>query len=204
MATIKNEGSRRIFKSDFLESLTRAHISVPLTLFYGISIVLMAFEFYRKVLPAGQIILVFLGGMFFWTIFEYLIHRFVFHVGNSASSWRKNLQEAIHGIHHEYPRDKGRLAMPPVLSVMVASFFIFLFKVTLGNYGYPAVSGFLTGYASYLIVHYSVHAFRPPRNFFRRLWINHSIHHYKDQNTVFGVSSPLWDYVFGTMPIDKH
>jgi sterol desaturase/sphingolipid hydroxylase (fatty acid hydroxylase superfamily) len=203
MATIKNEGSRRIFKSDFLESLTRAHISVPLTLFYGVAMVLMAYEFYKEIIPAWQLIVTFICGIFFWTIFEYFVHRYVFHVGRGASNWRKNLQETIHGVHHEYPRDKGRLALPPVLSVIVSSFFIVVFKLILGDFGFPAVAGFLTGYATYLVVHYSVHAFRPPKNFFRRLWINHSIHHYKDPNTVFGVSSPVWDYVFGTIPKEK-
>jgi sterol desaturase/sphingolipid hydroxylase (fatty acid hydroxylase superfamily) len=81
--------------------------------------------------------------------------------------------------------------------------FIALFRLIFGEYGFPMVGGFLTGYATYLCVHYSVHAFRPPRNFLRKLWINHSMHHYKDQNTVFGVSSPLWDYVFRTMPSYK-
>ena len=33
----------------------------------------------------------------------------------------------------------------------------------------------------------------------KQLWINHAVHHYKDGNAVFGVSSPLWDYIFGTM-----
>jgi sterol desaturase/sphingolipid hydroxylase (fatty acid hydroxylase superfamily) len=46
-----------------------------------------------------------------------------------------------------------------------------------------------------------VHAFQPPKNFFKVLWVNHSIHHYKDGEVVFGVSSPLWDYIYGTMTV---
>jgi sterol desaturase/sphingolipid hydroxylase (fatty acid hydroxylase superfamily) len=33
------------------------------------------------------------------------------------------------------------------------------------------------------------------------LWVNHSVHHYKDGEIVFGVSSPLWDYIYGTMKL---
>jgi sterol desaturase/sphingolipid hydroxylase (fatty acid hydroxylase superfamily) len=56
------------------------------------------------------------------------------------------------------------------------------------------------GYAGYLFVHYIVHAYPPPKNRLKQLWINHSVHHYKDGKKAFGVSPPLWDYVFGTMP----
>jgi sterol desaturase/sphingolipid hydroxylase (fatty acid hydroxylase superfamily) len=31
----------------------------------------------------------------------------------------------------------------------------------------------------------------------------HMHHHFKTPNKRFGVSSPLWDYVFGTMPDAK-
>jgi sterol desaturase/sphingolipid hydroxylase (fatty acid hydroxylase superfamily) len=204
MAEIKHEGSRQIFDNPFLEKLTRTHISVPLILFYGTATVLMVYEFAEGSLSSWEIVVAFCTGIFFWTLFEYTVHRFVFHVKPNAPQWRKNLQETLHGVHHEYPRDKGRLAMPPIVSVVLAVLFIFLFKLIFGIYGYPLLAGFLTGYASYLLVHYSVHAFRPPRNFLRRLWINHSLHHYKDPNRIFGVSSQLWDYVFGTMPKVKY
>jgi sterol desaturase/sphingolipid hydroxylase (fatty acid hydroxylase superfamily) len=204
MAEIKNEGSRRIFANPYLEKLTRTHISVPLIIFYGTAMVLMAYDIYHGTIPVLMVIVSFLTGAVFWTLFEYLVHRFVFHVGDGAPGWRQNLQDTLHGVHHEYPRDKGRLAMPPTVSVVLAVIFITLFKLVFGIYGFTLVAGFLAGYASYLLVHYSVHAFRPPRNFMRRLWINHSLHHYKDQNLIFGVSSPLWDYVFGTMPKDKY
>jgi sterol desaturase/sphingolipid hydroxylase (fatty acid hydroxylase superfamily) len=48
-----------------------------------------------------------------------------------------------------------------------------------------------------------VHVYQPPKNFFKILWINHSVHHYKHGEYVFGVSSPLWDYVYGTMKEKK-
>jgi sterol desaturase/sphingolipid hydroxylase (fatty acid hydroxylase superfamily) len=204
MAEIKHEGSRQIFQNPYLEKLTRTHIAVPLIIFYGTAIVLMIYDVFNTTLPVYQVFIAFFAGILFWTLFEYVVHRFVFHTGESASEWRKNMQETLHGVHHEFPRDKGRLAMPPVVSVVLATIIILVFKLIFGVIGFPLVAGFLTGYASYLIVHYSVHAFRPPKNIFRRLWINHSLHHYKDQNQVFGVSSPLWDYVFRTMPKEKY
>jgi 4-hydroxysphinganine ceramide fatty acyl 2-hydroxylase len=90
--------------------------------------------------------------------------------------------------------------MPPPMSILLAAFFFFLFYLLLNTNVFGFLPGMLTGYASYLFVHYIVHAYPPPQNLFKHLWINHAIHHYKDNKVVFGVSSPLWDYIFGTMP----
>jgi len=48
-----------------------------------------------------------------------------------------------------------------------------------------------------------VHAYPPPKNIFKMLWINHGIHHYKNGEMIYGVSSPLWDYIYGTMKEKK-
>jgi sterol desaturase/sphingolipid hydroxylase (fatty acid hydroxylase superfamily) len=112
---------------------------------------------------------------------------------------RKKLQYTMHGVHHEYPKDKDRLAMPPLLSITLATILLLIFRVILGDFVFAFLPGFLVGYALYLSVHYMVHAFQPPKNFLKALWVNHGVHHYKDGEIVFGVSSPLWDYVYGTM-----
>jgi sterol desaturase/sphingolipid hydroxylase (fatty acid hydroxylase superfamily) len=107
----------------------------------------------------------------------------------------------MHGVHHEYPKDKTRLAMPPLLAIIVASILFTVFFVLMGEAAYAFFPGFIWGYAGYLLVHYCVHAYPPPKNVFKLLWINHAVHHYKDGEAVFGVSSPLWDYVFDTMDV---
>ena len=90
--------------------------------------------------------------------------------------------------------------MPPIVSVILAASLLYVFHLLIGEYTFAFLPGFVLGYASYLFVHFIVHAYQPPKNFFKALWVNHGIHHYKDHNKAFGVSSPLWDYVFGTMP----
>jgi len=106
----------------------------------------------------------------------------------------------MHGMHHDYPKDKRRLAMPPLVAILLATGLLFLFELVLGQYSFSYLAGFVVGYALYLMVHYTVHVYPPPRNFMRALWVNHSIHHYSEDEVLFGVSQPLWDYVFGTMP----
>jgi len=105
----------------------------------------------------------------------------------------------MHGVHHHHPKDKDRIAMPPLLSITLATVLLIVFRFLLGDYAFSFTAGFLVGYGSYLLVHYLVHIHRPPKNVFRQLWINHSVHHYRDGEIIFGVSSPLWDYIYGTM-----
>ncbi len=199
MSTQKND---RLFKNKFLESLTHTHIAVPLTIFYGAAIGLVGFSLYYGLIAPMANLWLFLGGFVFFTLVEYLIHRYAFHI-NTETPARAKFQQTFHGVHHDSPRDKTRLAMPPVASVTLATLLFLGYRVILGFYGLPFAAGFLAGYASYLVVHYSVHAFRPPNNFFKILWIHHAIHHYKEPEAAFGVSSPLWDHIFRTLPKTK-
>lgn len=53
----------------------------------------------------------------------------------------------------------------------------------------------------YISMHYAQHRVRKPiYKPWQKLWVHHAYHHYKDPYVAFGVSTRLWDYVFGTMP----
>lgn len=198
----KNKGTKALFKNPVLERLTRTHISIPLILYSTISGGLIYYgttDFGLELLP---IILLFVGGAITFTLVEYMMHRFVFHM-EPTSPRKEKISYTMHGVHHDYPKDKDRLAMPPLLSILLATGFFFLFRLIMGDYVFGFLPGFLMGYASYLWVHYMVHAFSPPKNFFKILWVHHGIHHYKEPERAFGVSSPLWDLIFSTMPKTK-
>lgn len=195
----KNAGTKRIFKNPILEKLSRTHISIPITIFILYSIGLLYWSATNTSLAVGTTVALFFAGWLIFSLIEYLIHRYVFHM-DTYNELRKKMQYAMHGVHHEYPKDKDRLAMPPIMSITIATLLLFLLRWVMGDFVFAFLPGFLVGYASYLFVHYIVHAYAPPKNFFKALWVNHSIHHYKDNTVVFGVSSPLWDYVFRTMP----
>lgn len=196
--TPKNKGSKQLFSNPVLEKLSRTHISVPLTIFSLFSTALLYWSVAHTSLSAGITIGMFLVGVLSFTLVEYILHRFVFHMG-TFSAFRAKVQYTIHGVHHEFPKDKDRLAMPPLLSITIATVLLLLFRLVMGDLAFSFFPGFLVGYAAYLGVHYMVHVYQPPKNFFKILWINHSVHHYKNGEVVFGVSSPLWDYIFGTM-----
>jgi len=195
----KNSGSKRFFENPVLENLTRTHISIPILIFISIAVGLLYYAIIHTNLSLEFIPFLFLSGWLFFTLIEYVAHRFLFHM-HTSSELEKKIQYGMHGIHHEYPKDKDRLAMPPPMSLVLLGLVFIIFYTLLDTEVFGFLPGFLSGYATYLFVHYLVHAYPPPKNFFKQLWINHSIHHYKDDDVAFGVSSPLWDYVFETMP----
>lgn len=195
----KNNGTKQLFQNPVLEKLTRTHIAIPISLFIGISAGLIYYGTILTNLAAWQFITLFFVGLIVFSFVEYNVHRRVFHMEPDTPR-KVKIQYAMHGVHHEYPKDKDRLAMPPLLSLVISSALGGIFYLVMGDYMFGFLPGFLTGYATYLFVHYAVHAFAPPKNFLKVLWVNHGIHHYKDHDKAFGVSSPLWDWVFRTLP----
>ena len=193
------KGTKTLFKNRFVEKLTRTHIAVPLVVFSLISTSLMVYGFNNSYLTVVSAPLLFLAGLLVFTLVEYLMHRFLFHLSPTTEKAEK-FAYTVHGVHHDYPKDKDRLAMPIPLSILLSTGFFFLFKFIMGTFVFAFLPGFLIGYASYLWVHYMVHAFQPPKNFWKILWVHHGIHHYKEPESAFGVSSPLWDMIFRTMP----
>jgi sterol desaturase/sphingolipid hydroxylase (fatty acid hydroxylase superfamily) len=195
---VKNEGSKQLFKNNFLEQLTKTHFAVPVSIFYAVAIFLLYYAISEQLLTKTAMTITFGIGFIVFTLTEYWVHRTVFHF-ETDTTLKEKLQ-LPHAIHHEYPKDKTRLAMPPIVTIVLAVVLYGIFRLLLQDYVYAFLPGFLIGYSTYLCVHYTVHAYKAPNNFFRYWWVFHAIHHYRDNKVAFGVSSPIWDWVFGTMP----
>jgi len=200
---IHNKGQAQLFKNQYLEYLTKTH---PLVI-WGLYLPIMGFMLYytnaRFDISVWPIAGCFLGGMFFWSFFEYIMHRFAFHYVAESERAMKFVY-ILHGNHHEYPRDKERLFMPPVPSLIISSTLFMLMYLIAGlfgasNYVFSFFPGFLLGYLIYGTMHYAIHAWNPPFKWMKGLWRNHHLHHYKNTELGFGVSSTLWDHLFGTM-----
>lgn len=194
-----NHGSAHMFKNPVLERLSRTHILIPITLFLGVGAYSLYYGIANTSITAWVGVLVLLAGFISFTFVEYMMHRYLYHM-LPTNKVKDKVQYTIHGVHHDYPKDKDRLAMPPFVSGLYAVILYYLFTFLMGEYAFYFLPGFLIGYALYLGVHYIVHAYQPPKNFLKVLWVNHAIHHYKDPDVAFGVSVPIWDYVFGTAP----
>ncbi len=190
--------SVRLFENDFLESLSRVHWSVPLLIFIPI----ISYFLYRAIFLFGltfsTITIWFLIGIVVWTFTEYFLHRFVFHY-QPKSEFGNRLHFLMHGVHHAYPKDSKRLVMPPSVSLPLASLFFILYLKILGYIIIsPFFAGFLTGYLFYDITHYAIHHFNLHSKFWLAIKNHHAKHHYQNPELGFGVSQPVWDYVFGT------
>jgi sterol desaturase/sphingolipid hydroxylase (fatty acid hydroxylase superfamily) len=191
-----NAGEARLLDNPRLERLTRVPPVAPAVLFVPVVVALLWRSALREA-PHGLMVAV-PAGLVLWTLTEYAIHRGLFHVRPRGSIGRA-LAYLIHGVHHAYPTDRGRLVMPPIVSVPLAVAFYWLFVVAArSSLGEMLYAGFLAGYVAYDTIHYLVHT-RPARSrWLARLQRNHMSHHFERHDRRFGVSSTLWDHVFRT------
>ncbi|MBS1573811.1 MAG: sterol desaturase family protein [Bacteroidetes bacterium] len=195
---IHNKGQARLFRNDFLEMLTKTHPLVIWGMYLPVIVYMLYYSASGLGYPVSKVILIFLGGMFFWSFFEYIAHRFIFHLVSEKKSLQK-FAYTLHGNHHHYPRDKQRLFMPPVPSVIIASAIFGIMYLIMRQNTFMFFPGFILGYLLYGSMHYAIHAWNPPFKWMKGLWRNHHLHHYKNEHNGFGVSSTFWDHVFGTM-----
>jgi len=138
------------------------------------------------------------GGVMLWTLIEYLMHRFVFHL-TPRNRLGVLFAYLIHGVHHAFPEDRRRWLMPPIVTVPVATVLFFVLRLLVGTASPPIFAGALFGYLVYDLLHYASHAGALGGRVPRYLRQHHLTHHYRLPETRFGVSSPLWDRVFGTL-----
>jgi sterol desaturase/sphingolipid hydroxylase (fatty acid hydroxylase superfamily) len=205
--TSKDSEPIRLFASNFLEFFT--HISpITVTLIWlPVSVIFLALGWMH---PVNQAIwwivpLGFLIGIILWTPSEYLLHRFLFHY-KPKNPWQERLSFLFHGVHHAQPQCKTRLVMPPVVSIPMALVLYGILTFIIGlllkaaNWVPPVFAGFMLGYLIYDLIHYATHHFPMKSGYLKYLKRYHMQHHYKTPDQRFGVSSPIWDKVFGTMP----
>ncbi|KAK4101883.1 Inositolphosphorylceramide-B hydroxylase [Parathielavia hyrcaniae] len=149
-----------------------------------------------------EVVFCFLSGLFLWTLIEYFMHRFLFHLDEWLPDNRVGitLHFTLHGIHHYLPMDRYRLVMPPTLFLALATPFwklahaIFFFNWHMGTAVY---CGGVFGYICYDLTHYFLHHQNLPL-WWKQLKKYHLEHHFLDYENGFGVTSPLWDKIFGT------
>lgn len=189
-------GRPRMFDQNFLEWFSHIHpasliaVYVPASTFfvwYGLA----------SGLSVARSALLFAVGLFGWTLLEYLIHRFSFHY---TPRGRVGMFYAymIHGVHHAFPEDDRRWLVPPAISATISAGIYLVLRRAFGTASSPLFAGGMMGYLLYDLAHYAMHRGRSRFAFFNLLRQRHLQHHYATPERWFGVSTPLWDYVFRT------
>lgn len=144
-----------------------------------------------------------------WAIHVYMLHAPPFMVRGKRVEM---LTAREHRAHHEAPGVLDGVLLP-VYGVLV-----FLPMIALVNWGmsYPIAlvlggprlaymtTGVLVSFAilaSYEWTHFLIHTpYRPKRRYFKAVWRNHRLHHFKNERYWFGVTSTVGDRVIGTLP----
>jgi 4-hydroxysphinganine ceramide fatty acyl 2-hydroxylase len=190
-------GKPRMFDQNFLEWFSHIHPASLVAVYVPWS----AFCFWRGMttgVSAARSFALFLAGWFGWTLLEYVIHRFSFHY---VPRGRAGMFYAymIHGVHHAFPEDDRRWLVPPIISAAISAGVYLALRAIFGAPScLPIFSGGLMGYLVYDLSHYAMHRGRTRFAFFNLLRQRHLQHHYRTPERWFGVSIPLWDYVFRT------
>lgn len=196
----------RLFKSNFLEFFTHIHPAVivavwlPIAIYFLIRSIIASSDKSAMVIPAGFVL-----GVLIWTFAEYTLHRFLFHY-KAKSTRAERIFFLFHGVHHAQPQIKTRLVMPLPVSIPLALISYGLFWLVFAGLFqaasllFPSFSGFMIGYLVYDLTHYATHHFQMRRGYWKYLKRHHMAHHFKTPDARYGVSSPIWDYIFGTMP----
>jgi sterol desaturase/sphingolipid hydroxylase (fatty acid hydroxylase superfamily) len=137
-----------------------------------------------------------LCGLALWSLLEYGLHRVALHLMPYFST--------MHKVHHADPL--GFIGTPAWISVAVWLVMILLPLSSFLSFSIAdgATVGVMLGYWWYGIVHHLIHHHAHPRGrrvgstYIARLRAWHMRHHHSPKRGNFGVTTPLWDHLFGT------
>ncbi len=148
-------------------------------------------HWYGGAIHLGEAASAICGGIVIWTFIEYAVHRFVLHNGLFFSQ--------DHQAHHAEP--KALIGTPTWLTLLIMIFCVYLPVIYVSRSGLGLMFGFgvTLGYLVYSFAHYSLHHWNfPDRGYFYRWKRLHALHHFTGADGNFGVTTSLWDHVFGT------
>ncbi|XP_059622480.1 uncharacterized protein LOC132265729 [Phlebotomus argentipes] len=149
--------------------------------------------------PIVQIALCFATGVLLWTLLEYSLHRWVFHMDTKEmNKYFATFHFLIHGLHHKVPFDPYRLVFPPVPAMIIVSILYPPILLLFQSYSLVGLAGGLTGYVVYDMIHFYLHYGSPSGGHLYFMKRYHYQHHFVHHDKGFGISSSMWDDVFGT------
>jgi sterol desaturase/sphingolipid hydroxylase (fatty acid hydroxylase superfamily) len=185
----------RLFKSDRLEKLTLMSPRVFAGT-WGLLLPLIAWVGWGSAAPVVGLALL-AGGLLFWTLFEYVMHRYLFHlkVDQPFVQW---LVFVIHGNHHDNPGDPLRDLMPLTVSLTVSALFWSTCVLLIGSAGTWVFLGWIAGYVFYDAIHYACHHHEMRGKLGSALKRHHMRHHHVDDTGNYAITAILWDRILGS------
>src|SRR5215813_15536697 len=147
----------------------------------------------------SRIVILVVSGFLSWGLIEYVVHRFVFHL-DTFPIFRRNFLNSSHLAHHENPKAMNDLFANLRMSVPIATAYWLLAWEVLGTWLAASYlfMGLVVGYFSYEWLHFQAHHGKSRLPLLRYLRKYHLLHHYRTPDHRFGVTSPVFDWLFGT------
>jgi dihydroceramide fatty acyl 2-hydroxylase len=141
-------------------------------------------------LPLGASLIAIATGLALWTLLEYGIHRFAFH------------GFLPHYQHHEDPKDTKYINSPLWLSGGTSLALWVVLRVPAGSWARSGLTlaAIIAGYLAYEGVHLRIHSNATGGPLLTALRKRHYYHHFADDRYCYGVTTPVWDRVFGSQP----
>jgi 4-hydroxysphinganine ceramide fatty acyl 2-hydroxylase len=198
--------SARLFAPDWVEPLSKTVWWVVPAVWLPVVVALCSFYCASHGANFVEGGLLAAAGVLMWTLVEYSLHRWLFH----ADAWMPDSPWAImghfiiHGIHHKLPMDRYRLVFPPIGLLPLTLGVWAVFRVLLAPLPFHVFAFIygvgLAGYVFYDLAHYGFHhTAMHPRSYLGRMKRYHMKHHFAGlANLGFGITTRLWDRVFGT------
>ena len=190
----------KLFGGGILEFLTRYRENntyIASVFYLTLGAVLFVVGIYNYDYQLWQYFVFPIIGVLFWTVTEYFLHRFLFHLESDNPKTQKMLY-FMHIAHHDKPRDLTYVTASPIATLPIAIVIMLAVYLLIGKYSFLLLPGFILGYVVYEFIHHAVHKYQRVPKFLRPLWKHHLDHHFKCPDKKFGVSNTFWDKVFGT------
>ena len=156
--------------------------------------------------PIGWWDLAILGAIaIYWPFQEWAAHVFILHLRpRKIGRLRFDPRFArVHRAHHREPWIVERTFVPTHIIVSLIPVNLAFWWLITPTPGLAAtgIAGFTFAALVYEWIHYLVHTPRKPRSrWFRRVWKNHRLHHFKNERYWHAFAAPIVDRIFGTAP----
>ena len=189
----------RLFKNAMLERFTRTSPTITIGFWLPISCGAIILGASEGQATSASVVGALAVGLAAWMPVEYFLHRFVFHLDRWIPT-ASRFCFVMHGCHHADPDDGSRDMMPLVGSTPMMSVVLVGSVLSLGHaLGLVFFGAFALAYLAYDVMHHGVHQWSLRGRIGSYLQRHHLLHHFRDDTRHFGVTSPLCDWLFGTL-----
>ncbi len=180
--------------------ITQPHL--PFLVFTPIALIMLGIALFYIQMPIKNILIGLGASLLFWPVFEYFMHRYLFH-WEPKSAFGKKFIYTIHSGHHDYPNDNRLMLVGPIVSVPAFLMIWGLVYLIAGHYTHPFMAGVATCYMFYDWLHYASHNYNFKNKIFQNLKTHHMRHHYEDNEKNFAFTTLIWDIIMRTLLQNK-